>query len=126
MKITASFASNLQGRTPLEALTGETPDISQYFDFGFYDRVWFKEDTGLGETKLARFLGVYHQVGSLMSFWVLPASGIPMSRTAVQRVTNIESQTEQCKKIFSVCDSRLVTLCTLVCDMGIPLAGKTQ
>ena len=39
-------------------LTGETPDISQYLDFGFYDRFWFKEDPGLGETKLARFLGV--------------------------------------------------------------------
>ena len=27
MQITASFAADLQGRTPLEALTGETPDI---------------------------------------------------------------------------------------------------
>ena len=42
MKITASFASNLQGRTPLEALTGETLDISQFLDFGFYDRFWFR------------------------------------------------------------------------------------
>ena len=74
MQITASFAANLQGRTPLEALTVETPDISQYLDFGFYDRVWFKEDAGLGETKLARFLGVSHQVRSLMSYWVFPAS----------------------------------------------------
>ena len=95
MQITASFASNLQVRTPLEALTGETPDISQYLDYGLYDQVWFKEDSGLGETKLARFLGVSHQVGSLISYWVLPASGIPMSRTTVQRVTNLESQTEQ-------------------------------
>ena len=43
MPITASFAADLQGRTPLEALTGETPDISQCLDFGFYDQVWFKE-----------------------------------------------------------------------------------
>ena len=107
MQITASFAANLQGRTPLEALTGETPDISQYLDFGFYDRVWFKEDAGLGETKLARFLGVSHQVGSLMSYWVLPASGIPMSRTTVQRVTNLESHMDQCKKRFSVYDERI-------------------
>ena len=60
MQITASFAADLQGRTPLEALTGETPDISQYLDFGFYDRVWFKEDAGVGDTKLGRFLGVSH------------------------------------------------------------------
>ena len=89
MQITASFAANLQGITALEALTGETPDISQYLNFGFYDRVSFKEDAGLGETKLAIFIGVSHQVGYLMSHWVFSASGIPMSRTTVQRVTNI-------------------------------------
>ena len=71
MQIKAPFTANLQGRTPLESLTGETPDISQYLHFGFYERVWFKEDAGLGETKLARFLVVSHQVGFLMSYWVL-------------------------------------------------------
>ena len=35
MKITALFAADLQGRTPLEALTGETPDISKYLNLGF-------------------------------------------------------------------------------------------
>ena len=68
MKIKASFASNLQGRIPLEALTGETQDIYQFLDFGLYDRVWFREDAGLGETKLERFLVVSHIVGSLMSY----------------------------------------------------------
>ena len=86
----------------MEALTGETPDISQYLDFGFYDWVWFKEDAGLGENKLGRFLGVSHHIGSLMNYWVLPASGILMSITTVQQVTNLESQTEQCKKRFEV------------------------
>ena len=42
MQIMASFVSDLQGRKTLEALTGETPDIYQYLDFGFYDWVWFK------------------------------------------------------------------------------------
>ena len=102
MKLTASFAANLQGRTPLEALTGETPDISKYLDFGFYDQVWLKEDAGLGEIKLGRFLRVSKQVGSLMSYWVLPASGIPVSRTSVQRVTNLESQTEQFQRRFKI------------------------
>ena len=37
-----------------------------------------------------------------MSYWVLPASGILMSRTTVQQVTNLESQTEQFKKRFEV------------------------
>ena len=110
MQITASFASNIQGRTPLEALTGETPDISQYLDFEFYDQFWFKEDAGLGETKLERFLGVSHQVGSLISYWVFPDSGIPMSHTTVQRVTNLESKTEKFKKRFSVYDKSIAEI----------------
>ena len=73
----------------MEALTGETLEIYQYLDFGFYDRVWFKEDAGLGDTKLGIFLGVSHYIGYLMSYWVFPASGIPMSRTTVQRFTNL-------------------------------------
>ena len=47
MQITASFAADLQGKIPPKALTGDTPDISQYLDFDFYDQVWFKEDAGL-------------------------------------------------------------------------------
>ena len=93
MQTTASFVAYLQGRTPLESLTGETPDISQHLDFGFYDRVWFKEDAGLVETKLGRFLEASHHIGYLMSYWVLPSSGIPMLRTTVQQVINLESQT---------------------------------
>ena len=29
------------GRPPLEKLTGDTIDISEYFDFDFYDPVWY-------------------------------------------------------------------------------------
>jgi hypothetical protein len=33
----------------MEQVTGETPDMSEYLDFGFYDWVWFKDNTVLGE-----------------------------------------------------------------------------
>ena len=81
MQHTASYSNDLNGRTPIEKLTGETPDISEYLDFGFYDWVIFKENAGLGEVQIGRFLGVSHNVGSLMSFWVLPLSGIQVART---------------------------------------------
>ena len=68
MQLTASLAEKLQGRTPLELITGETPDISEYLYFGGYDRVWYKQGAGLRETKLGRFLGPSHKVGSLMSY----------------------------------------------------------
>jgi hypothetical protein len=94
MRMTASFAGRLQGRTPMEAALGETPDISEYLDFAFYDWVWFKRDAGIGEVELGKWLGISRSTGSLMSYYVLPISGIPMSRTTVQRVTELEKQTE--------------------------------
>ena len=34
---TSSDAADLKGRTPLERVTGDTVDISEYLDFGFYE-----------------------------------------------------------------------------------------
>ena len=62
-------------------ITVETPDISEYLDSGWYDRVWFKEDVCLGEIQMGRFLGTSQKVGSLMSYWILPESVIPVPRT---------------------------------------------
>ena len=84
----------------LKFLTGETPEISEYLDFGWYDRVWYKEDTELGEINIGQFLGPSHKVGSLMSYWVSPKSGITISRTTVQRVTHLETQTDANRKRF--------------------------
>jgi hypothetical protein len=89
---TSNNSRGLDGRCPLERITGETVDISEYLDFGFYDWVWYRENAGLGETKLGRWLGVSHRVGTLMSFWIVTSTGKVVSRTTVQRVTNLELQ----------------------------------
>ena len=94
---TSNSARGLEGRCPLERVTGETVDISEYLDFGFYDWVWFRENAGLGETKLGKWLGVSHRVGTMMSFWVITSTGKVLSRTTVQRVTNLELQLEENK-----------------------------
>jgi hypothetical protein len=60
MSLTSNSAFSLEGCTPAEQITGKTPDISEYLDFGFYDWVWFKENAGLGENKIGRWLGVVH------------------------------------------------------------------
>ena len=60
MKHTASYAADLNGCTPIEQLTGDTPNISELLDFAFYDRVWHKENAGLGIPELGRFLGIAH------------------------------------------------------------------
>ncbi|KAI2495883.1 hypothetical protein MHU86_18624 [Fragilaria crotonensis] len=37
MPLTANSSFSLEGRTPIEQVTGETPDTSEYLDFGFDD-----------------------------------------------------------------------------------------
>ena len=78
-------------------MTGETNDISEYLDFVFNDWCWYNFNTGLGETKLVKWLGVSHREINIMSYWVLIANGIVVSRTTVSRVTNLKSQTDENK-----------------------------
>ena len=58
MSLTHSTAGSINGVIPLEQVTGETPDISEYLDFGFYNKLWYKDNAGLGELLPGRWLGV--------------------------------------------------------------------
>jgi hypothetical protein len=99
MSLTSNSSFSLDGRTPMEQLTGKTPDISEYLDFGFYDLIWYKEDNaGLGENRIGRWLGVAHRVGNLMSCWILTEAGRVIARTTVQRITNLELTTDKVKQ----------------------------
>ena len=76
--------------TPLEIIIYETPDVSEYLDFGFYDWVTYQNNAGLGLPKVVIWLGVYHLFGKLMSYCILDESGIPLSCNTLQRITNLE------------------------------------
>ena len=90
----------MEGGVPLEKITGETEDISDYLDFGFYNRVWFHENDGLGERGLGRCIGVLHVTGGAMSYWILKDNFYVVSRTTVQRITNLESDISQNQLMF--------------------------
>ena len=111
MNRTSNSVYSLKGRTPLEELTGETPDISEYLDFGFYDYVLVHENAGLGEQILCRWLGVSHRVGSQMTYFVIKENGKVLSRGSVQRVTNLELATKdmkrKCKQLDDGIEERL-------------------
>eukprot|EP00980_Cylindrotheca_fusiformis_P015021 scaffold4134_cov74-Cylindrotheca_fusiformis.AAC.3 len=98
MQLTATNAAGLNGRAPRERLTGEMPDISQYLDFGWYDWVWYKEAAGLDVPQIGRFLGIAHASTNLMTYHILPESGIPITAGMVQRVTQLEKQTDAVKE----------------------------
>ena len=75
MQGNSTQAGGLRGTRPLQYVTGETPDISEYLDFGFYDHVSYKKIVGLEMTDIGRWLGVYHSIGGLMSYWILTQKG---------------------------------------------------
>ena len=86
------MAQGMDSRTGYEEVTGQTPDISEWLDFEFYDLVWwldwpnepdFTENTGW----LAWWLGVSHQVSSDLSYWVITESSKIISKTSVEHVT---------------------------------------
>ena len=52
--MTSTQSGGLRGVFPLQDVTRETPDISEYLDFGFYDHVSYKENYGLGITVIGR------------------------------------------------------------------------
>ena len=87
----------------MEQVTGESPDISEYLDSGFYDWIWYKDNAGLGENCIGQWLGILaHQVGNLMSYWILVEAGHVIAHTTVQCVTNLELSTvkvqQQCQQ----------------------------
>ena len=44
--ICAYFSKYARGRTPLEVINGDTPDILEYIDFEFYGWVSFRSNAG--------------------------------------------------------------------------------
>ena len=85
------YARGPDGRTGFEEVTGNTPDISEWCDFEFHDLVWYRPHGKLTEEdkafELGLWIGVSHRVGSDMSYWILPKSGVVGSCTTVQHVT---------------------------------------
>ena len=66
-----------------------------YIDFAFYYWCWYNNNAGLGDTKLVKWMGISHRVGSLMSYWFLTENGTVVSRMTVFWVTNLEAQTDK-------------------------------
>ena len=92
-RLTAHDIPSLHDRVPCEVIEGNTLDISEYSQFDWYQYVWyhdpavqFPED----RRKLGRWIGAAHDVGSPMTFWVLPASCRVIARSTVSSLSEDE------------------------------------
>jgi hypothetical protein len=94
--LTAQPLYSLHGRTPYELVTGNTPDISEYISFSWYQPVWYFDKASFPEetNRIGRWIGVAHNIGQAMCFWILPKSGIPIARSTVRPITDDELLSE--------------------------------
>ena len=85
-------------RTGQEEITGETPDISEYVDFDFYDWVWYWDTPDKENSpKIGRWLGPSHRIGAAMCYYILVKNGQVISRSSVQHLTKIEMMKDEIK-----------------------------
>ena len=85
--LTAHDLPGLGDRVPTEMVDGHTPDISVYVQFDWYQYIWYYDPSVQfpdDAKQLGRWLGVAHDVGNPMCFWVLPPSCKVVARSTVQ------------------------------------------
>jgi len=107
--LTAQPLHSLHGRTPYEIVTGNTPDISEYLHFSWYQPIWYYDPSGFPETRelIGHFLGVTHNVGQAFCYWILPKSGAPIARTTVRPITDAELSTHDVQQELSSYDASI-------------------
>ena len=88
--------ANLDDRTPDEILKGETPDISEYIQFEFYQWIKYYDPAGfpIEQEKLGRWLGPAHDVGQALCYWILKDNGQVLVQSSVRPLTPEETRLE--------------------------------
>ena len=88
-------------------ITGETVDLSEYLDFGFYDWVYYRSGGGIGHNHLGRWLGVAHRIGNIMSYFVIDKRGEIYCTSTVGGVPNLDLQKPEMVKLTQEFDTAL-------------------
>ena len=112
--LTVSGSQYAHGRMGLEIITGETPDIRGYIEFGFYNWVTYHANAGLGKLSLGKWIGVSHKIGQLMSYWVLTIKGRVISCTTVQQLTELEQRTPEWKDRMKTYEKEIKDKVTMI------------
>ena len=93
----------LNGQVPKTVVTGNTVDISELVEFGWYQWIYYRDATTsftLPEETLVKYLGPCENVEYKMSIWILKQNGKNVSRTTLHNLTGseISSETENTKR----------------------------
>ena len=87
-RLTAHDLPALKSRTPEEAITGRTPDISEYAHYSWYEWVWYRDQASFPEPKIrmGRWLGVASDVGQATTYWILTDKCTVIARSSIVRL----------------------------------------
>jgi hypothetical protein len=106
----------------LELISGQTPDISEWLNFYFYDRVWYwdqkKTDMNDEQACIGCWLGIAHHIGSDMMYWILTEAGNVIARSTVQHITMMDMATNAIKTRVITFDYNLLTQ---LCDKNFQI-----
>ena len=85
----------LQGETPETVMSGETSDISQFCELGFYEWIMFREEPDHAQFPvdspiLGRYLGPAINVGPVMTAKILKSNGEVIFRSTYRALTDVE------------------------------------
>ena len=85
----------LQGETPQTVMSGETADISQFCELGFYEWIMFREQPDHAQFPndnpvLGRYLGPAIDVGPAMTAKILKSNGEVINRSTYRGLTDEE------------------------------------
>ena len=89
MPITNSSVNSVNGGINLTNVTGKNVDVSEYLEFFFIEKVWFKDNDGISPNEPGRWLRIPHKTGRLPCYHILINIGKVIPRSMVNRVTNI-------------------------------------
>ena len=90
-ELLSKMARGRDRRIGYEEVTGDTADISGWLDFEMYDLVYWigrpnNTDTSDDVRRLVRWLGISHNIGLNMCYWIITYSGKLVSKTLVEHV----------------------------------------
>jgi hypothetical protein len=100
----------LNGQTPQAIITGETPDISRFAEFLFYQWIkWFDQDVAMAEDqeKYGRYLGPSRDVGSIMTSKILNDKGNSLYRLTFRALTQDKLDSQKEKSLWDKFDGKI-------------------
>jgi hypothetical protein len=104
-QIMSQIAQGPNARPGLKRVLGNSVDISEWSDFTFYQLVWFWKAPNLNNNPaIGWWIGVSHQVGHTLCYWVFTQQGNIMAQSTVQHIPDSDHvlpTVQKCIHVFN-------------------------